>query len=162
MLFSSAAGTFGGAGQGNYAAANAFLDALAAHRRALGLPGVSMAWGLWATASAMTGHLEEEDRMRIARSGMGALSAQEGLELFDAALQPLDAARGAEQALVLALRLDGAALRSQARAGMLPALLRGLIRAPARRPDTADGSLARTSGGRVRRGARACRARSRA
>ncbi len=86
VLFSSAAGVLGGPGQGNYAAANAFLDALAAHRRARGLAGTSIAWGLWEEVSELTGALEEIDRSRLARSGMGALSSEQGLELFDAAL----------------------------------------------------------------------------
>ncbi len=140
VLFSSMTATFGGAGQGNYAAGNAFLDALAAHRRARGLAGVSMAWGLWAQMSDMTGVLSERDVARLARSGVSPLTSEEGLELFDAALW-------ADRALALPVRLDVPALRAQARAGALPALLRGLVRAPARRaPDDAGRSLARRLG----------------
>jgi len=141
VLFSSTAGTLGSAGQANYGAANAFLDALAAQRRSLGLAGVSMAWGLWAQALGMTAELSDADRRRLARSGTAALSVAEGLELFAAA-------RAADEALAVPLRLDVAALRAQARAGVLPPLLRGLVRMPARGlGDGASGSLARRLAG---------------
>ncbi len=137
VMFSSATATLGTSGQGNYAAANAFLDALAAYRCERGLAGTAVAWGLWAQSSGMTGHLAEADLTRMARSGMGSLSSEEGLELFDTAWT-------APEAAVLAMRLDTAALRAQARAGTAPALLRGLIRLPSRRTvNGTDGLLAR-------------------
>ncbi len=136
VLFSSAAGVLGSAGQSNYAAANAFLDALAAYRRARGLAGVSMAWGLWAQASGLTGGLSEADRARMTRSGMGVLSSEEGLLLFDRAL-------GGSEALMLPLPLDLGVLRGQARMGALPAIFAGLVRVPARRSSEQGASLAR-------------------
>ncbi|MEV7094005.1 type I polyketide synthase [Amycolatopsis sp. NPDC051045] len=123
-LYSSLAGVAGAAGQANYAAANAALDALAARRRAEGLPGVSLAWGQWAEASGMTATLDEEDLSRIARSGIGALGTAEALALFDAA-------QVAGAGCVVPVRVDLAALRAQAE--HLPALWHGLVRVRTRR-----------------------------
>jgi acyl transferase domain-containing protein/NADPH:quinone reductase-like Zn-dependent oxidoreductase/acyl carrier protein len=134
VLFSSAAAQFGNPGQANYAAANASLDALAHRRQVAGLPATSLAWGLWADATGMTGDLDEADLARMERTGIGALSAELGLELFDRSLR-------SEAAHLVPVRLTMSALRTQARDGVLPALLRGLVRTPARRTEPAGGSL---------------------
>ena len=135
VMFSSAAGVFGSAGQGAYAAGNAFLDALASFRRAQGLAGTSVAWGLWAAQDGMGGRLDEGQLGRLARSGMVALEVDEGLELFDAA-------RASSRALLVGARLDLRALRARVGDGDPPGLLRGLIARPRRRPAAAGGSLA--------------------
>ncbi|MDG4794566.1 type I polyketide synthase [Micromonospora sp. WMMD1082] len=126
VLFSSAAGVLGAPGQGNYAAANAYLDALAAHRRAAGLPAVSVAWGRWDLDTGMAGRLTETDRRRMRRGGLGALTPTEGLALFDAAL-------GATEPLVVAVHTDPRALAERVAAGTVPPVLRGLLGAAGRR-----------------------------
>ncbi len=132
VLFSSFTASLGSPGQGGYAAGNAFLDALAVHRRARGLPATSMAWGMWAQTGGMAGDLSEADVARWERSGVLAIPLEEGMRLFDAA-------RAVEQALVLPARLDTAALRAQAAEGAVPTLLRGLIRASPRRTRAGGG-----------------------
>ncbi|MER5435028.1 type I polyketide synthase [Streptomyces sp. NPDC002588] len=106
VLFSSAAGVLGSPGQGNYAAANAFLDALAAHRTAGGLPAQSLPWGLWSERSELTASLSDAERERTGRSGVLGLSSQEALALFDAA-------RSSGEPVLVPIRLDHAALRRQ-------------------------------------------------
>ncbi|KUJ70626.1 polyketide synthase [Streptomyces albus subsp. albus] len=139
VLFSSAAGAFGSGGQGNYAAANTFLDALAQHRAARGLPAISLAWGLWAAAGGMAGSLEESDVTRMRRGGYAPLPQDQGLALFDLS--------GAlDEPVLVPIRLDTKALRAQAAAGMLPTLLRGLVRTPARRAAETPGGAAPASG----------------
>ncbi|MFJ8081672.1 SDR family NAD(P)-dependent oxidoreductase [Streptomyces sp. NPDC096205] len=127
VLFSSIAGVVGSPGQANYAAANAFLDALAHQRHAQGLPATSLAWGFWAQASGMTGHLDDTDLARIERSGLGALDTEYGLALFDRALA------AAEEPALVPVRPHGPALRELAVGGNLPPLLSGLVRTPVRR-----------------------------
>ncbi|MFD8481863.1 SDR family NAD(P)-dependent oxidoreductase [Kitasatospora sp. NPDC059673] len=130
VLFSSLASTVGAPGQANYAAANAFLDALARHRQAHGLPATSLAWGLWAQASGMTDHLDRDDLARLRRSGVLPMDEELALGLLDLALD------SSHPAVVPAL-FDPAALRRQAEADLLHPVLHDLARRPAGRDDPA-------------------------
>ncbi|CAL9624442.1 3-ketoacyl-CoA thiolase [Streptomyces sp. enrichment culture] len=138
VVFSSAAGVFGNAGQANYAAANVFLDALAQARRAEGLPGLSLAWGLWAGASAMTSGLAESDRQRIARLGAEALGEAEGLALLDRAVA------GGTDGLLVPVRLNLPALRG--RSEDVPAVLRALVPGRVRRQAAAVAAVGSAGG----------------
>jgi NAD(P)-dependent dehydrogenase (short-subunit alcohol dehydrogenase family)/acyl carrier protein len=122
VMFSSAAGLTGAPGQGNYAAANVFLDALCCHRRASGLPATSIAWGLWAATSGLTANLTSSDLARIT-GYFTPLSTELALALFDSARQ-------SAEPVVLASAVPAGRLRALARDGSLPPLWRGLINAP--------------------------------
>jgi acyl carrier protein len=126
VLCSSVAGVVGAPGQGNYAAGNAFLDALAACRRASGLRGISLAWGWWERASGMTGHMGGRDLARLSRSGLAPLSAQEAVALFDAGV-------ALDHPSVVAARFDQAGLRNLALDGGLSPLFSQLVRRSVRR-----------------------------
>ncbi|WP_436792101.1 type I polyketide synthase, partial [Yinghuangia sp. YIM S10712] len=140
VLYSSVSGLIGGAGQANYAAANTFLDALAVHRRALGLPAISLAWGLWAADGALAGAMSATDIARMARAGVAPLGRDEGMELFDTALRA--ALAGIDHAALAPLRLSSAPTPEP------PPVMRNVLRTTRRRPAirrgtaTADASLA--------------------
>ncbi|HXR31959.1 MAG TPA: type I polyketide synthase, partial [Solirubrobacterales bacterium] len=133
VLFSSIGGLLGSPGQANYAAANTFLDALAAHRRARGLAASSLAWGGWAGGSLAIAELNDADRRRLGRLGFVPMSSEQVLDLFDAAGSLPDP-------LLAPVEFDATALRGQAQDGTLPVMLRGVVRVPVRR---GRGSLAR-------------------
>jgi acyl carrier protein len=131
VCFSSAAGILGAAGQGAYAAANSFVDALMARRRAAGLPATSLAWGLWApdtddaSGGGMASGLGAADWARLGRNGVLGLTTEQGLALWDAA-------RDSDRVLLAPLRLDLAKM-----AGLdeqeIPAMLRDLVKRSGRR-----------------------------
>nr|WP_245551280.1 type I polyketide synthase [Nocardia paucivorans] len=132
VLFSSIAGVLGSGGQANYAAANGFLDALAARRRAEGLPAVAIDWGLWQRTSAGTGGmadtLDESGLARLARLGVHPLTPADGLRLFDAV-----AGAGPDPAVV-AFRFDEHTVSRETDADTVPTALRGFLRPTG--PDT--------------------------
>ncbi|MFJ1461705.1 SDR family NAD(P)-dependent oxidoreductase [Nocardia sp. N2S4-5] len=117
VLFSSVAGLIGAAGQANYAAANAWLEALAWQRHTQGLPATALAWGLWARTTGVSAALGDADRARLARSGILPLSDAEGLALFDAGC-------AGDDAVPVLAALDRARLDPAA----APPPLRGLAR----------------------------------
>jgi mycoketide-CoA synthase len=141
VLFSSAAG-LGSAGQANYAAANAFLDALAAERCKRGLASKSLLWGFWEPqGTGMTAHLGKADLLRMRQQGVLPISLDLGLELLDASL-------ARPQAIIIPLRLDARAMHRQLAQSdaEVPALYRALLRSSLRRALTggADTSVLHT------------------
>ncbi|MFD9910559.1 SDR family NAD(P)-dependent oxidoreductase, partial [Streptomyces sp. NPDC059063] len=131
VLYSSVVGLLGSPGQANYAAANAFLDALAHHRHTTGLPATSLAWGLWETGMADT--LDDHDRARMNRGGLAPMPTDQALALFDAAL-------GAERAVLVPAGLDVAGARARRSSIRLSPLLADLV--PAQAPPAARESEA--------------------
>ncbi|HEY1971662.1 MAG TPA: SDR family NAD(P)-dependent oxidoreductase, partial [Pseudonocardia sp.] len=134
VLFSSMAGIWGNAGQGNYAAANSFLDALAARRVRAGLPAISLAWGPWQVSGSdavgggggMTGQIEDADWRRMARHGLRPLSGGDGLTHLGAVIGRSRRIPATTPALLVPVNLDLGALRRHNGVG-LPPLLSGLV-----------------------------------
>jgi polyketide synthase 12 len=146
VLFSSVAGVLGAAGQGNYAAGNTFLDALAVYRRRAGLPAVSLAWGPWrleqGNGGGMADTLDSAQLERLARQGLVPLAAEDGLALLDLGAE-------ADQPMYVAARMDLARL---ARKGVeAPALFGRLVRGGASRGRASQGNALMTQRGLAER-----------
>jgi polyketide synthase 12 len=131
VLFSSIVGVMGNAGQASYAAANAFIDALASHRQALGLPATALAWGPWG-GEGMAARLSDTDRSRMRRRGLIPLAPPDGLTLLDVAL-------GRPESALVPVHLDTGAVAASGEA--VPTMLRSMVRvAPRPRAATAAAS----------------------
>ncbi len=139
LLFSSVSGSAGSPGQGNYSAANAFLDALATHRAASGLPATSLVWGPWAASTGISHHLSEIDIQRMNAAGLPPMDTARGLAMFDAALR-------CTEPLVVPVVLNLAALRAQRE---VPPVLRGLAGGGRRRAAGRTSVAASTLVGRL-------------
>ena len=135
MLFSSIVGVMGNAGQASYAAANTYLDALAAHRHAAGLPATSLAWGPWG-GEGMAARLSDADQARMRRRGLVPLSPTDGLTLLDTAL-------GRPDAMLVPAHLDTSAVATHGEAP--PTMLRGMVRSIARPRAAAAAASATTT-----------------
>ncbi|GAA4835498.1 hypothetical protein GCM10025787_14240 [Saccharopolyspora rosea] len=134
VLFSSVAGALGAPGQGNYAAANTLLEALAYHRRAAGLPATALAWGYWEDTGGLTEAVDQEAlAAQLRRIAMLPLRTEQGLALFDAA-----SATG--EPVLTTARVDVASLSERP---TVPPLLSGLVRSRKQRSSTGTGSTDR-------------------
>ncbi|WP_254900270.1 type I polyketide synthase [Lonsdalea iberica] len=120
VLYSSAVSLLPQKAQGNYAAANAFLDALAHYRRHLGLPASAMAWGMWAERSEMGEQLSSDDIQRIIETGQNPLSRTQGLAFLDTVVGTRVVAHAP---LLIPARLNLEALREQGAASLLAEVL---------------------------------------
>jgi acyl transferase domain-containing protein/acyl carrier protein len=134
VMFSSVAGTLGSAGQSSYAAANAYLDGLAAYRRARGLAGVSLAWGPW-SEGGMAAALDAISQARLARQGLGTISRSQGMSLLEQALSRPEA-----QLVVSPIDLRAVA---KGLGACVPPVWRALVRAPSTRGAVEKGTWAR-------------------
>jgi acyl transferase domain-containing protein/acyl carrier protein len=123
VLYSSLSSVLGAPGLGNYAAANAFQDALAEYRTARGLPATSLVWGRWADDNGMTAAVSDQITHRMNTSGLLPISSARGTAMFDAAVT-------SGHAVVVPVLLDEPALRAH---DLVPPLLRGLVRGVTRR-----------------------------
>nr|WP_086824398.1 type I polyketide synthase [Allokutzneria sp. NRRL B-24872] len=141
VLFSSLSSVLGSAGAANYAAGNAFLDALALRRRAEGLPATSLVWGLWMSNGGMGDRITDADRGRMARAGVVPFSSEEGLALFDSAV-------AADLPVIVPARLDIPGLRAMARAAAMPAQFRGVVGevSPAKAAEESSALMRRLAG----------------
>ncbi|MCX2928608.1 type I polyketide synthase, partial [Streptomyces sp. NEAU-W12] len=128
VMFSSVSGVMGSAGQGNYAAANVFLDTLAQQRSASGLPALSLAWGAWVQDGGMTGTLSDASARRMAASAAPPLTVEQGLALWDAATV-------SDEPYLVPIGASG----NTRMPGEVPPLLRNLVRGTRRAAATAVG-----------------------
>ncbi len=122
VLFSSSSALLGWAGHGGYAAANAFLDALAHRRHAEGLTALSVNWGVW-SVGGMNDRVAEEDVAKVERIGLRAITGRQGIEMLARALER-------PEAQLVGLHVDFATMR-QAMGHHVPPMWQVLVRAPA-------------------------------
>ncbi|MCX4904318.1 type I polyketide synthase [Streptomyces sp. NBC_00878] len=127
VVYSSVASTLNSAGQGAYAAANAFLEGLMEQRHAAGEPGVAIVWGQWDVSGGMGSTLTDAQINRMARAGVLLIPVEQGLRFLDAAVH-------GDRPVAVAGRWDRDALAAQHRGGALPRLLESLLPADAGKP----------------------------